>query len=65
MDEETGAAFNAYRNMVFSYILTTDESNKDFVKNILDIIASDLPSIHHQYDSFGCFIVMLCTHGCP
>lgn len=33
---------NAYRNMVFSYILTTDEWNDDFVKNILDIIASDL-----------------------
>ena len=33
---------NAYRNMVFSYILTTDEWNEDFVKNILDIIASDL-----------------------
>lgn len=33
---------NAYRNMVFSYILTTDEWNDDFVKDILDIIASDL-----------------------
>lgn len=33
---------NAYRNMVFSYILTTEEWNDDFVKNILDIIASDL-----------------------
>lgn len=33
---------NAYRNMVFSYILTTDEWNDDFVEDILDIIASDL-----------------------
>lgn len=33
---------NAYRNMVFSYILVTDDWNDDFVKNILDIIASDL-----------------------
>lgn len=33
---------NAYRNMVFSYILTTEDWNDDFVKNILDIIASDL-----------------------
>lgn len=33
---------NAYRNMVFSYILVTDDWNDDFVKNVLDIIASDL-----------------------
>lgn len=33
---------NAYRNMVFSYILVTEDWNDDFVKNILDIIASDL-----------------------
>ena len=33
---------NAYRNMVFSYIMVTDDWNEDFIKAIRSIIDSDL-----------------------
>ena len=33
---------NAYRNMVFSYIMVTDDWNEDFIKAIRSVIDSDL-----------------------
>lgn len=33
---------NAYRNMVFSYIMVTDDWNEDFILAIRSIIDSDL-----------------------
>ena len=52
--------------MVFSYIMVTDDWNEDFIKNILDIIDSDLvdPYTINMIVS-AVFIVMLCIHGSP